>query len=169
MVSSSVLLVFKYKPKVKSFAQATKVNITQQAPRFAPISFYKNFLYLIQLKMIFSNLSQAIVILIVYVLEPMVCLVPIIIILYKIYIIKLLYLKQCSVFFILSFVQSLIYSVSTLNLQEILSLLSKKYQTIYLSLENFKRIEWEFLNITTILYNNRSILMWQNSVYISRP
>ena len=31
---------------------------------------------------------------------------------------------------------------------------------------NSKRIEWEFLKVMTTLYNNRSILMCQNSDYI---
>ena len=36
------------------------------------------------------------------------------------------------------------------------------------SLENPKRIEWEFLKVTTTLYNNKSILICQNSIYISK-
>ena len=35
------------KPNIKSFAQAAKANIIQQASRFAPTSSYKDFLYLL--------------------------------------------------------------------------------------------------------------------------
>jgi len=52
-----VLLASKPKPKIKSFAQTAKANITQQASRFAPTSSHKDFLYLLQLKEIFSNSS----------------------------------------------------------------------------------------------------------------
>jgi len=55
-----VSLDSKPKPKVKSFAQAAKANgSTQQAPRFAPASFYEDFLHLLQLKEAFPNLPQA--------------------------------------------------------------------------------------------------------------
>jgi len=57
MVYFLVFLASKPKPKIKSFAQATKANITQQASRFSPILSHKDFLYLLQLKKIFFNLS----------------------------------------------------------------------------------------------------------------
>ena len=58
-----VPLVFKPKPKVKSFAQATKANnITQQTPRFASASSHEDFLQLLQLKEAFSNLLQTTII-----------------------------------------------------------------------------------------------------------
>ena len=40
----------------------TKANITQQALRFAPILSHEDFLYSLQLKEIFPNLSQTIII-----------------------------------------------------------------------------------------------------------
>ena len=58
-----VPLASKPKPKVKSFAQATKANnITQQTPRFAPASSHEDFLQLLQLKEAFSNLLQTTII-----------------------------------------------------------------------------------------------------------
>jgi len=49
--------------------------------------------------------------------------------------------------------------------------ISRKFQvyclTIYSSLGNPKRTEWGFLKVTTTLYNNRFILMCQNSAYMS--
>lgn len=59
IVPSPVLLASKLKPKVKLFAQAEKTNIPQQALRFAPALSHKDFLYLIQFKKVFYNLSQA--------------------------------------------------------------------------------------------------------------
>ena len=44
----------------------------------------------------------------------------------------------------------------------------RNYWTIYLPLENLKRTDWGFLEVITTLYNNRSILICQNSVYISK-
>ena len=40
--------------------------------------------------------------------------------------------------------------------------------TIHLLPENPKRTGWRFLKVMTTLYNNSSILICQNSVYISR-
>ena len=57
-----VPLASKPKPKVKSFAQAVKANVSQQTPKFAPASSYKDFLHLLQLKEAFPNLSQATII-----------------------------------------------------------------------------------------------------------
>jgi len=57
-----VPLASKPKPKAKSFAQAVKANVSQQTPRFAPASSYKNFLHLLQLKEVFPNLPQATII-----------------------------------------------------------------------------------------------------------
>ena len=62
MAPSSILLAFKPKPKVKSFIQATKAKIIQQVPKFVSISSHENILCLLQLKKIFSNLPQAIII-----------------------------------------------------------------------------------------------------------
>ena len=62
MASPSILLTSKPKSKVKSFTQAVKTNIIQQAARFAPVSSHKDFLCLLQLKEIFPNLPQAIII-----------------------------------------------------------------------------------------------------------
>jgi len=62
MVPPPVLLAFKPKPKVKLFAQAVKANVSQQTPRFAPASSHKNFLHLLQLKKVFSNLPQTTII-----------------------------------------------------------------------------------------------------------
>ena len=50
------------KPKIKSFSQAVKANISQQTPRFAPISSHEDFLHLLQLKEAFSKLPQATII-----------------------------------------------------------------------------------------------------------
>ena len=55
-----VLLASKSKPKAKSFAQATKANIP--GSKFAPASFHKDFLRLLQLKEAFPNLPQATII-----------------------------------------------------------------------------------------------------------
>ena len=62
IASPPIPLASKPKLKVKFFAQATKANITQQASRFAFASFHKDFLYLLQLKKMFSSLLQAIII-----------------------------------------------------------------------------------------------------------
>ena len=62
IASSPIPLASKPKLKVKFFAQATKANITQQASRFAFASSHKDFLYLLQLKKMFSSLLQAIII-----------------------------------------------------------------------------------------------------------
>ena len=62
MAPPPVLLASKSKPKVKSFAQAVKANVSQQTPRFAPASSHENFLHLLQLKKAFPNLPQAIII-----------------------------------------------------------------------------------------------------------
>jgi len=56
MALPPVLLVSKPKPKVKSFAQAVKANVSQQTPRLAPASSHEDFLYLLQLKEAFPNL-----------------------------------------------------------------------------------------------------------------
>ena len=55
-----VPLVSKPKPKAKLFAQIAKVNIFSS--KFAFVSSYKDFLYLLQLKKAFPNLSQATII-----------------------------------------------------------------------------------------------------------
>jgi len=56
--SPPVPLASKPKPKAKSFAQAAKANNTaQKTSRFDPVSSHENFLYLLQLKETFSNLS----------------------------------------------------------------------------------------------------------------
>ena len=55
-----VPLAFKPKPKAKSFAQAPKANIP--SPKFAPALSHKDFLQLLQLKEVFSNLPQATII-----------------------------------------------------------------------------------------------------------
>ena len=57
-----VPLAFKPKPKVKSFAQAVKANVSQQTPRFASASSHEDFLRLLQLKEAFPNLPQATII-----------------------------------------------------------------------------------------------------------
>ena len=44
MVPPPVPLVSKPKPKVKSFAQAVKANVSQQTPRFASASSHEDFL-----------------------------------------------------------------------------------------------------------------------------
>ena len=51
-----VPLASKPKPKVKSFAQAVKANVSQQTPRFAPALSHEDFLRLLQLKEAFPNL-----------------------------------------------------------------------------------------------------------------
>ena len=58
----SVSLVSKPKPKIKSFAQAVKANISQQTLRFALASSHEDFMCLVQLKEMFPNLPQAIII-----------------------------------------------------------------------------------------------------------
>ena len=50
-------LASKPKLKVKSFAQAVKANVSQQTPRFAPVSSHEDFVRLLQLKKAFPNLS----------------------------------------------------------------------------------------------------------------
>ena len=62
MALSSIFLASKPKPKVKLFAQAVKANVSQQTPRFAPTSSHEDFLRLLQLKEVFSNLPQATII-----------------------------------------------------------------------------------------------------------
>ena len=62
MAPPPVPLASKPKPKAKSFAQAVKANISQQTPRFAPASSHEDFLRLLQLKEVFPNLPQAIII-----------------------------------------------------------------------------------------------------------
>ena len=62
MASPSILLPSKSKSKVKPFTQAVKTNINQQALKFAPVSSHEDFLCLLQLMEIFSNLPQAIII-----------------------------------------------------------------------------------------------------------
>ena len=47
MVPPPFLLASKPKPKVKSFAQTVKANVSQQTPRFALASFHKDFLCLL--------------------------------------------------------------------------------------------------------------------------
>jgi len=61
-VPPPIPLASKPKPKVKSFAQAVKANVSQQTPRFAPASSHEDFLCLLQLKEMFPNLSQATII-----------------------------------------------------------------------------------------------------------
>ena len=62
MALPPVLLASKPKPKVKSFAQAVKANVSQQTPRFAPASSHEDFVHLLQLKEVFPNLPQATII-----------------------------------------------------------------------------------------------------------
>ena len=50
--------------------------------------------------------------------------------------------------------------------QTVLGQLSEKVG-YFKSLRNPKRTGWEFLKVITTLYYNRSILIYQNSVYIS--
>ena len=62
MAPPPVPLASKPKPKVKSFAQTVKANVSQQTPRFAPASSHEDFLRLLQLKEAFPNLPQATII-----------------------------------------------------------------------------------------------------------
>ena len=62
MALPPVPLASKTKPKVKSFAQAVKANVSQQTPRFAPASSHEDFLCLLQLKEVFSHIPQATII-----------------------------------------------------------------------------------------------------------
>ena len=62
MALPPVPLASKSKPKAKLFAQAVKANVSQQTPRFAPVSSHKDFLHLLQLKEAFPNLPQATII-----------------------------------------------------------------------------------------------------------
>ena len=57
-----VSLTSKPKPKIKLFAQATKVNIFTQQIRFTSTSSHEDFLQLFQLKKAFPNLLQATII-----------------------------------------------------------------------------------------------------------
>ena len=62
MAPPPVPLASKPKPKVKSFVQAVKANVSQQTPRFASASSHEDFLRLLQLKEAFPNLPQATII-----------------------------------------------------------------------------------------------------------
>ena len=62
MAPPPIPLASKPKPKVKSFAQAVKANVSQQTPRFAPVSSHEDFVCLLQLKEAFPNLPQATII-----------------------------------------------------------------------------------------------------------
>jgi len=53
-------LASKPKPKAKSFVQAAKANIS--GPKFAPALSHEDFLQLLELKEVFSNLPQATII-----------------------------------------------------------------------------------------------------------
>jgi len=74
------------------------------------------------------------------------------------------YFCQLFLFFLLIILQNLLAAFIIRRLLEQLDRKAKHFK----SPGNSKRIEWEFLKITTALYNNRSILMYQNYVYISK-